>query len=407
MDLSNFSIKQLMELDACTRCGECMKPCPINVQGAADLYIPAEKIRMLRSVINGERGLLGRLLNRILKKEQDHSAVLTSLSENTYLCTLCGRCQQVCPVNIDQRSLWISMRKEIVERGYAPAVLEQVKEIVHRQHNVLDYPNEERAIWVEFMEDAPEHLYRKEKAEVLYFVGCIGSFSPAIQEIPTSFLRLLEAAGEDFTILGEDEWCCGFPLIIAGLPREAEELRQHNLEKLKELGARTVVFSCPSCFYTWSNYYKPPGVELLHSTQYIHRLIRQGRLEMREIEQVVTYHDPCDLGRGMKIFEPPREVIKAGAKNFVELPQNRERGYCCGGGGDLEMTDAEITNQIACDLLNAVKSTEAEMVVTACQQCKRMLLNSVKSEDSAVQVKDIVELVLENGLFKGGPRKNG
>ena len=403
MTLTNFSVKQLMELDACTRCGECMNPCPINVQGAADLYIPAEKISMLRRIIGRERGLLGRLL----KRNRDMSPQLTTLSENTYLCTLCGRCQQVCPVNIDQRNLWISVRHELVERGHAPAVLDQVIEITRKEHNVLDYPNEERAMWVEFMDDVPDHLYQKERADVLYFVGCIGSFSPAVQEIPTSFLRLLEAAGEDFAVLGEEEWCCGFPLIIAGLPEEAEALRQHNLEKLEKLGARTVVFSCPSCYYTWNNYYKLEGVELLHSTQYIHRLITQGRLEIKEIEQTTTYHDPCDLGRGMKVFEPPREIIKAGAKNFVELPQNRERGYCCGGGGDLEMIDADVTNKIACDLLNAVQSTGAEMVVTACQQCKRMLLNSISTEESAMEIKDIVELVMEKGIFKGGPRKNG
>jgi heterodisulfide reductase subunit D len=403
MDLSSFSVKQLMELDACTRCGECMNPCPINVQGAADPYIPAEKIRMLRSVFNKERSLL----NRLRGWRRDFSDVLDHLSENTYLCTLCGRCQQVCPVNIDQRSLWISMRHHLVERGHAPEVLDQVKEIVEREHNVLDYPNQERAMWVEFMEEAPDHLYQREKAEVLYFVGCIGSFSPAIQEIPTSFLRVLEAAGEDFVILGEEEWCCGFPLIIAGLSNEAEALREHNLQKLKDLGAKTVVFSCPSCFYTWSNYYQPEGIELLHSTQYMQKLINEGRLELKEIEQVTTYHDPCDLGRGMKVFEPPREVVRAGVKNFVELPQNRERGFCCGGGGDLEMTDAEITNKIACDLLDAVNSTGAEMVVTACQQCKRMLLTSVKNEESPVKVVDIVELVLENGVFKGGPRRDG
>jgi heterodisulfide reductase subunit D len=195
--------------------------------------------------------------------------------------------------------------------------------------------------------------------------------------------------------------------MIAGLTDEVEALRRHNLEKLEELGAKSVVFSCPSCFYMWSNFYHPQGVGLLHSTQYIHKLINDGRLVMGEIEQVTTYHDPCDLGRGMKVYDPPREVIKAGAKNFVELPQNRERGYCCGGGGDLEMTDADITNKIAVDLLDAVTGTDAEMLVTACQQCKRMMLSSVQSEKSEIQVKDIVELVLEKGKFRGDPHKNG
>src|SRR3990170_3327007 len=144
-------------------------------------------------------------------------------------------------------------------------------------------PNEERAEWVEFMADAPEDRYQKERAEVLYYVGCVSSFSAAAQGIPKALAKVLELAGVDFGILGGEEWCCGFPLMVAGLRREAEVLIAHNIEKLKQLGAKTVVFNCPSCYHAWTHEYSLEGVELQHETQFLARLIAEGRLKLGDL----------------------------------------------------------------------------------------------------------------------------
>ena len=161
-------------------------------------------------------------------------------------CTLCAKCAQVCPVHLDLRGLWLNLRESIVERGQGPAFTEHLQEVEAREHNVFDLPNEERGEWVWFMPDAPADGYLREQAETLYYVGCVSSFSPAAQGIPKAMVKILEAAGVDFTILGGEEWCCGFPLLAAGQRQEAQALIAHNIAALRRLGARTVVFNCPS-----------------------------------------------------------------------------------------------------------------------------------------------------------------
>ncbi len=393
MAVTNFSARQLVELDACTRCGECLRVCESFAVRGDEEVIAGERIRLLKSRIGPKR-----LFSRLFAGETNPHAVIGRISKGSYECTLCGRCQEVCPVGINLRSLLISMRAEAISGNAAPSQVEQVREIVERSHNVVDNPNEDRAMWAEFLMEAPDDLFMREKAETLYFVGCMASFSPSIQDIPGAFAPLMEASGADFTILGPDEWCCGFPLIVAGLRGEHEELKRHNLEKLARLGAKEVVFSCPSCYYTWTHYYRPEGVRLMHATEFILSRIRSGKFSFPgRLEARATYHDPCDLGRGMKIFDPPREIIRSiPGLSLVELPENRERGYCCGGGGDAEMIDTELVEGIASRLLGRVEQVDAELVITACQQCNRMIRNAIGASGKKIAVKDIVQLVAES-----------
>jgi heterodisulfide reductase subunit D len=386
-----FSARQLIELDACMRCGECLRVCDsFAVRGDQEITA-GERIRLLKSRMGAAGpGFLSR--DRATPAE-----LIGRISKGSYECTLCGRCEEFCPVGIKLRDLLISMRTEAIAGGAAPSQVEQVCEIVSRSHNVVDNPNEDRAMWAEYLMDAPDDLYMRKKVDVLYFVGCMASFSPSIQDIPGAFVKVLEASGANFGILGPDEWCCGFPLIVAGLEREHEELRRHNLEKLKELGASEVVFSCPSCYYTWTRYYRPEGVRLMHATEFILSRIESGKIRPGRFEARATYHDPCDLGRGMRVFEPPREIIRSiPGLSLVELPENRERGFCCGGGGDIEMIDTKLVEEIASRLMGKVESVGAELVVTACQQCNRMIKNAARIGGKNIEVKDIVQLVAES-----------
>jgi heterodisulfide reductase subunit D len=291
------------------------------------------------------------------------------------------------------------LRGKIVAADQGPEFVGMLKEMVETEHNVFDFPNEERAEWAEFMADAPEHLYKKDRAEVLYYVGCVSSFSPAAQELPKSFAKIMEMAGVDFSILGGDEWCCGFPLMVAGLKKEAEELKRHNIEQMKKLGAKTVVFNCPSCYHMWAHEYDLEGVSLMHSTQLLAKLIEQGAITLGGLDVRVTYHDPCDLGRNSGVYEEPRKVIKAiPGIELVELMHSREEGFCCGGGGDFEMLKPDMTQAISTHLIREVERLKADMVVVACPQCKRMELNGVEALDSKVRVLDITELIMEAGI---------
>jgi heterodisulfide reductase subunit D len=205
--------------------------------------------------------------------------------------------------------------------------------------------------------------------------------------------EVLEKARADFTLLGKEEWCCGFPLLGAGLREHMQDLIDHNIEAVKEKGAHTVVFACPSCYQMWREYY-PYDFEIYHITQYLNQLITSGSLALKEIELTVTYHDPCDLGRGSREYEAPRDVIQAipGVK-LIEMAHSRENCLCCGGGGNLEMIDAGLSGEIAKAKIDEVMATGAEAVITACQQCVRTMSTYARRNKIKLEVMDIVQLV--------------
>jgi len=397
---SNFSIKQLVELDACTRCGECQVACEAftnidsrNDRGREDLVSPSARLWELRAFLKGKRpGILSRLSGG---REFDESR-LKDLAAGAYRCTTCARCVERCPVGIELRSLWLATREELAAAGYSPEELDVIRQAVADEHNIVGYPNVERASWVDYMVEAPEDGYIRPGALVVYFVGCVSSFSPAVQSIAEAYAQTLDAAGVSSTILGEDEWCCGFPLLAAGMSRAAEEVKRHNIEKIRSSGAKAVTFSCPSCYKIWRDEYSIhlPGVELIHSTQFLARLIAQGRLKPGQLDLEVTYHDPCDLARNAGVYEAPRRVLTAiPGLRLIEAKHVRKDGHCCGGGGDLEVTDVELAGRIADGTVRSLLDTGAHSIVSACQQCKRTLVSSVQRQELENEVLDIVEVV--------------
>jgi heterodisulfide reductase subunit D len=184
------------------------------------------------------------------------------------------------------------------------------------------------------------------------------------------------------------------------------------VETIIKMKASRVVFNCASCYHTFKHEYQEflPGVELLHNTEYLYHLVKTEKIKLKGIKGRIAYHDPCDLGRGCGVFEPPREVIKAIPDiEYVELPLNRKYSTCCGGGGDMEMVDAGLVNRIAVSLVEEFEEAKVDIVATACPQCKRMSLNAIKAKESKVKVLDMAELVLEAGVEfeKKGNRKEG
>ena len=208
-----------------------------------------------------------------------------------------------------------------------------------------------------------------------------------------SLARVLESANVDFTLLGEEEWCCGFPLLGAGLREHMQDLIEHNIEAVKQKGARTVVFACPSCFQMWREYY-PHQFEIYHVTQYLNQLINSGNLLLTALDLRVTYHDPCDLGRGSREYEAPRQVIGSiPGVSLIEMEHSRHNCLCCGGGGNLEMIDSGLSADIAKAKIDEALHTGAEAVVTACQQCVRTMATYTRRNKIPLEVMDIVQLI--------------
>jgi len=391
MKLSALSPKQLVEIEACTRCGECLKYCPVYAQKGKEEIDPRGKIQAFKSFIRSQYGLWAKIFG---PKKLDEEK-LKKFSEMVYRCTLCGECNVSCPVSIDAKHLWTALRETLVEMGHFPEVAGRMKANVLQAHNLSGEENEERTEWLEFLDELPDHHYQKEKAEIAFFVGCVASFFPLVQKIPLAFAQILDKTEVDFTLLGGEEWCCGFPLIGAGMKKEAEVLMQHNLEMVKNKGVKGLVFACPSCHHTWMEEYQTE-VKIFHSTQFIKKLIDEGKITFREKEERVTYHDPCDLGRASGVYEAPREILRAiPGVELVEMAGSREQCKCCGGGGNLEMVDSELSAALAQEKINQIQATGADTVITACQQCVRTILTTARRKEIPINAMDITEFVLK------------
>lgn len=389
MSRKGFSLRQMLEAGACTRCRLCAEVCPAACAAASGGLAPLTRLRGVETLLLRDRTLLAKLLRR----RPPEPEALERFAEDAFRCTLCGRCESVCPLGIRLKELWTTLRGELVQRKHFPAKIEAIRRNLAGSRNVFGEDNAERAEWVEEMRRPPEHGFRKEQAEVVYFTGCVAAYFPLAQKIPVAFAEILEAAGVDFALLGEEEWCCGFPMLGAGLTAMFAAFREHNLAAVAARGAKAAVFACPSCYRMWREQYGA-DLALFSAPELLLSLVRAGRLPFQELSLTVTYHDPCDLGRGAGVYEAPREILRAiPGIRLVELAHRREECLCCGGGGNLEMVDPELAARIAAAKIEEVLATGARAVVTACQQCVRVMTSHVRRNRVPLEVLDIVQLV--------------
>jgi heterodisulfide reductase subunit D len=391
-----LSLKQMIEIDGCTRCGECIQQCPVftvtndqrvtafnTLQASKDWSICKSWFRKI-----------------FLGRNQMTPDRLKKFSQEVYQCTLCGHCDVVCPVNIHSKEIRISLRENMVKAGLELPLPGPILENLQQGRNVTYPTNDDRLLWLQNMPKIFRHSSRKNNAEVVYFVGCVASFFPATFSIPQAMLFLLEKAKVDFGLLGPEEWCCGWPLIGMGREEMVYEMMTHNIETVKAMGAKTLVCGCPSCYHVWENVYprlykKDIPFEIFHSTDYFLKLLKEERIPIHPLEAIVTYHDPCDLGRASGIYETPREIIRMiSGTSFVEMRNHRQHATCCGGGGDLEMFFPKISKDIVDLKIKEIEETGAEVVLSACQQCKRTISLNAKKLKKKFRVLDLLELIL-------------
>jgi heterodisulfide reductase subunit D len=365
------------EVAKCNRCGFCLPHCPIYAVQQKESAAPRGRNAITRAVIEG----------RLAWSPQIERAIFSCLG--------CGACTAACFPKVNTRELVFRDRECLVPEGLYPAVADRVAGFLQENRNIANDDNQERGEWRNLFKKLPEHAYEKEQAQVVFFVGCVASFFPMAQKIPVSMARILEQAGVDFTILGGKEWCCGFPLLGMGMSEKLNSLMEHNLQKIREVGAEAVVFTCPSCYQTWKEIYHAP-FKLYHASQMLDQMLGEGRIRPGRMEAKVTYHDPCDLGRNSGIYDEPRRVLSSvPGIELVEMSANRQFANCCGGGGNLEMVEPELSGRVAQMKLQAIENTGADMVVSACQQCLRTIATSARRQNIDLPVKDLTELVAE------------
>ncbi len=386
-DWVNAESQQL--INRCFACSKCTAGCPIA--RVADLR-PAHFLRLIQF------GMTDALLN----------------NPSLWRCLGCDLCGARCPNDVHIGAMLAAVRELAWEEKQRssftdPALveglqrLEMLRDRIATNHNITGDDNANRLIWSQNLERVPEGLERKVGAEVVYFVGCLGSLYPQSYRIPQAMTQVMMSAGTNFTALGGEEWCCGYPLIAAGMGRRARDLALHNVEMVKMIGARELVATCPSCFHMWKHNYPeligaPLPFEVKHSTEFVAGLLQTDALKLNPLTGTVTYHDPCDLGRKSGVFDAPRAVLSAvPSLRFVEMTNHHENAMCCGGGGNLETFDATLVAQVSAERVSEAVGAGANVLVSACQQCVRTLTGATRKHDAArkarLKVMDLVELV--------------
>ena len=407
--VNNLSPRQLLELDTCTRCSECVEWCPVYAQDEKDDLTPRAKAKAFRKILSAQDGILsmlvppdswlGRKLNRKGRQEQRIERFIQGL----YECSTCGQCHYVCPSYIDTVELWEGIRKSMVSAGYGPLENhEALTSSVKSYDNPWLQPRSVRDKWAKRakkqkqIERVPKNL-AKEKAEVLYFVGCTASFDVNIKEVAVNTVKLLQACDVDFGMLGVKEKCCGSVLLRVGDP-EYERLAKENIETFNGLGIKTLVTSCSGCYKTISQDYPKVGemnFEILHMVQFIDRLIQEGKIEFKqEVPMKVTYHDPCHLGRASGIYEAPRRILQSvPGVEFVEIERHHENSRCCGAGGGLKAGFPEVQQKMSQARVQDAVATGATDFVTACPFCYQGLSVGITAEEAPIRMRDITEIL--------------
>ncbi len=376
------------DLFRCSRCGNCLAVCPVYKNTLDESVAPRGKLSLIEAVGN---------------KKLTFS---DKVSEKVYTCTLCNHCNSECPSGVKITGLFEEMRADLVDSEKYPAALDMLKNRISTAHNVTFDTNEGRIDWIKQLPGVSPEKYLKDTAEVVYFPGCVASFSPRSFSIPRAVVQLLEIAGIDLALLGDDEWCCGFPLLSAGIREGAVKQADHNIRMVKNKKAKVLVTSCPSCYHTWKHQYPEIATEkidfeVLHISEYLLPLIKSGKLKLHPLPLKATYHDPCDLGRNSGIYDEPREVINSiPGLEFIEFPSNKAGANCCGGGGNLESIDSGLASKIALSKADEISSMGVDAVISACQQCERTLGTALKKKKAEtgtkVKVWDIAEIVLKS-----------
>lgn len=393
--IDQLTWKGLLDLDACTECGRCQDACPAF---ATDKPLsPKSLILDLRDYLHSNGS---RLRSGEIASSGDASPLIGGAikEETLWSCTTCMACMEECPVFIEHVPKIIDMRRYLVmEEGRFPETMQQaVRSLEARGH---PYPGTtaSRLDWCRGLD--VKILSQAGSADYLYWVGCSTALNTRNQKIARAFSQILQEAGVDFAILGNEEHCTGDPARRIGNEYLFQTLARQNISVLKSRQVKKIVTTCPHCFNAFKNEYPQFGAsfEVYHHSQLLAQLIKEGRWKPSGgLEGKVTFHDPCYLGRYNDTYNEPRQVIAArpGVK-IVEMRQHREKSFCCGAGGGMMWIEEPKERRVSNVRARHALESGSDILSVACPFCMTMMEEGIKSEksESKVRVLDIAELL--------------
>lgn len=414
--IQDFTWKQMLDFYTCTECGRCTEVCPTTNTGKPlrpknygnDLrdYLyktPLEEMEKDKAPAEDRRLIGGPVPQGVFWKRNDETPPWTAkeiggcISRDTiWACTTCGYCEWACPLHITFVEKLVGMRRYLtLEESDFPAEAQAAFKGMERQGNPWNLPQADRAKWAEGL-DVPR-ISEKPDAEYLFWVGCAGAYDAAGQKVSQALVRLLKAAGVSFAILGEEETCTGDAARRLGNEYLFATLAEANVETLNNYQVKKIVTNCPHCLNTLKNEYRDFGgnYEVVHGTELVSALLQEGRLKLtQEVQESLTFHDPCYLGRYNGQVEAPRAILKAiPGVSLKEMEHHGEAAMCCGAGGGRFWLEEKLGKRVNHARFEQAVATGASGVAVACPFCNVMLGNAAgETGKEGFATTDVLEL---------------
>ena len=410
--IQDFSWKDLLDLYACAVCGRCHANCPAQVSGKP--LSPRDVVHNLKEHLLkiGPAALAAKAaasLEASTESQQDPAenqgkAMIGDIvtEQDIWDCTTCGACQEICPVGVEHVRKMIGMRRNLV---LIQSKMPETAQIMLRNMQTRGHPwagvqsLRLRGDWTTGQD--LKILGENDQVDVLLWVGCTGALVDRNVAATLSLVKVLKAAGVRFGVLGEAEACCGDPARRAGYEFLFQTMAEQNIEIFKAHNIKEIITTCPHCYNTLKNEYKQYGADLkvVHYTELIAGLLRDGRLKLtRDLNSVLTYHDPCYLGRYNQIYSAPRDILGAIPQaRLREMERSHNQSFCCGGGGGHMWIEENIGRKINEIRVEDAIKTGADIVVATCPYCLQMLEEGIERKEAkeSLKAKDLSELVEE------------
>jgi len=409
--IEDFSWKGLLDMATCTECGRCQSQCPAWATGKP--LSPKQVILDLRDhafakapyLLAGSDEERDKLPDAV-KKEAERPLVGTAEDGGVidpdvlWSCTNCGACVEECPVDIEHIDHIDGMRRHqvLIESAFPVEAAGMLRNLENKG-DPWGMGESKRADWITELDFEVPVVDGKigDDIEYLFWVGCAGALEDRAKKTTKAIATLLHQAGVTFAVLGPAETCTGDPARRIGNEFVFSMLAQQNIETLNEAAPRTIVASCPHCFNTISREYPQLGgnYEVVHHTQLLARLVADGKLKpVNAIEEKLTYHDPCFLGRHNKVFTPPREIMEAvPGVQAEEMHRCKNRGFCCGAGGARMWMEERIGKRINTERIDEALELNPDTISTACPYCLVMLGDAVAAKKGSGEAKDSLEVI--------------
>jgi len=397
--VSEFNFHNVLNLYACTECGRCQELCPATFTGKP--LSPKQLIHDLKLDILSQSDLL---LN---DKKDEIEPIIREGREITgdvlWACTTCRACEDICPVSNEHLDFIFEMRKyQVLMEASFPPEMQETFNNMENQSNPWGFSADMRGDWSRDLKDQDKDvpvpiMADRNKVEVLWFVGCAGSFDDRGKKISRATARILNRAGIDFAILGVEESCNGDMARRAGNEYLAQMMIMQNVETFDRYEFDMILTGCPHCYNIIKNEYPDFGAryKVVHTTDYFDTLIMQGRLNINEQDfGTLTFHDSCYLGRWNNIYDSPRRILRqAGAGKIIEPERSKSKGFCCGAGGARMFMEETIGKRINNERAQQIAGSGAQTVATSCPFCATMLHDGIMETDKEIPVMDIAQII--------------